>query len=74
VSAPAGPVTLAQLRRGPAAVDVTTAAAALGIGRSTLYDAIRAGHSPVRVIPVGRRRKVVTAELVALLEARTAAT
>jgi excisionase family DNA binding protein len=67
-------VTLAALRRAGPTVDVATAAAALGCGKSTLYDAIARGDAPVRVIPVGRRLRVPTAELIGLLEdARPAA-
>jgi hypothetical protein len=68
VTASAGPVTLADLRAMPAAVDVTTAARALGIGRSSAYDAIKAGTFPARVIAVAGRLRVVTASLIALLD------
>ena len=61
-------VTLAQLRKMPAAIDVTTAAAALDVGRSTLYAAIRAGDCPVRVLHVRTRMKIVTASVIELLE------
>ena len=61
-------LTLAQVRRLPATVDVPTAATALGVGRSTLYEAIRLGSSPVKVITVRRRVVVLTADLVRLLE------
>ena len=60
--------TLDQIRKWPATVDVETAALALGVGRATLYDAIREDTAPVRVITVGKRLKVLTASLVAVLE------
>lgn len=62
-------LTLAQVRKLPAACRVEDAAAVLGIGRATAYDLITAGKFPVRVIPVGRQMKVVTSALIALLEA-----
>ena len=59
--------TLAEIRQWPATVDVEKAAAALGISRTTAYEAIRRGDFPVAVISVRSRRRVVTAALVALL-------
>jgi hypothetical protein len=61
-------LTLAQVRRLPATVDVPTAAKALGIGRSTLYEAIRIGQSPVKTLTVQRRVVVLTADLLRVLE------
>jgi len=60
--------TLAEVRNWPPTVDVETAAAAIGVSRSTAYEAIRSGNFPVKVVIVGRRRLVITATLVALLE------
>jgi len=60
--------TLAEVRKWPATVDVETAAGALGVSRSTAYEAIRCGSFPVRVVTVSRRKVVITASLVALLE------
>jgi K+-transporting ATPase c subunit len=69
-----GGVTLAQVRKWPAVVDVSQAATALGISRSSLYAAIAEGAAPVQVIRVRRRQKVLTSSLVELLEGgRTAA-
>lgn len=65
-------VTLAALRKAGPTVDVTTAARALGIGRGTAYDAIARGDFPARTIAVGRRLRVVTAELIGLLEDKRA--
>jgi len=61
-------LTLAQVRKLPATIDVAVAASALGIGRSTLYEAIRLGESPVKTIEVRRRVLVLTADLVRVLE------
>jgi predicted DNA-binding transcriptional regulator AlpA len=60
--------TLREIRQWPATVDVPTAAAALGIGRSTLYDWIRIGQAPVKTISVRNRRVVITSSLIRLLE------
>jgi len=61
-------LTLAEVRKLPAAIDVPTAAAALGVSRSTAYEAIRIGTFPVPVITVMSKKVVVTAALIALLE------
>jgi hypothetical protein len=61
-------LTLAQVRRLPATIDVPTAARALGIGKTTLYEAIRVGSSPVKTITVQRRVVVLTADLLRVLE------
>lgn len=61
-------LTLAEVRKLPATVDVETAAAALGVSKSTAYESIRCGTFPVKVITVSRRKVVITATLVALLE------
>ncbi|WP_299489908.1 helix-turn-helix domain-containing protein [uncultured Gordonia sp.] len=47
--------------------DLTTAARALGISKSTAYASARAGTFPVRVIRVGSRYVVPTADLRAAL-------
>lgn len=61
-------LTLAQVRRLPATIDVGTAARALGIGRSTLYESVRLGTAPVKTLVVQRRVVVITADLIRLLE------
>lgn len=60
---------------GSVLTDLTTpttglavAAAALGIGRSTAYTLAAAGEFPCKVIRVGTRYRVVTADLRRLLE------
>lgn len=47
--------------------DLVTAARALGISKSTAYSAARGGTFPVRVIRVGARYVVPTADLKAAL-------
>ena len=59
--------TLAEVREWPATVDVATAARALGVATSTAYEWIARREFPVRVLTVGRRRRVVTADLIRLL-------
>jgi hypothetical protein len=70
---PARGMTMQQIRRLPAAIDVSTAADALGMSRSTLYMAIRGGYADVQVIRVNKRMKVLTATLISLLEGDRAA-
>ncbi len=60
--------TLEEVRQWPATVDVVMAARPFGIGRSHAYDLIKRGQFPVRVIRVGRRLRVVTADLLAVLD------
>ena len=61
-------LTLREIRKLPATIDVPTAARALGIGRATLYEAIRVGESPVKTISVRHRIVVLTADLIRVLE------
>lgn len=52
----------------PPVVDMyPTAAAVLGIGRTTAYELARRGEFPVPVLKVGSRYRVVTANLRELL-------
>jgi Helix-turn-helix domain len=60
--------TLTEIRHWPAAVDVTQAATALGISRASAYQAIASGEFPAATIRVNRRLKVLTADLVRVLE------
>jgi predicted DNA-binding transcriptional regulator AlpA len=67
-STPPGP-TLDEIRRWPATVSVEQAAAALGISRAHAYDAIRASTFPARALSVGRRIRVTTSSILAVLDA-----
>ncbi|MFD8945265.1 DNA-binding protein [Streptomyces californicus] len=61
--------TLEEIRTWPATISVPEAATALGISRSHLLVLIKRGESPVRTLSFGARHRVVTADLVRLLEA-----
>jgi excisionase family DNA binding protein len=58
---------IAQLRNGPPSVDLQTAAAVLGLGRTKAYEMARHGEFPVRVLRIGGSYRVPTAALLELL-------
>jgi len=60
-------MTLAELLALPLMVDVSTAAPALGLSRSTGYELARRGDFPCRVLHVGSSYRVPTAELLRVL-------
>jgi predicted DNA-binding transcriptional regulator AlpA len=60
-------LTRAELLALPAAVDVATAARALGLGRSTAYELARRDAFPCRVLRVGSSYRIPTAELLRVL-------
>jgi len=64
---PDGGMDRRELLALPAAVTIPTAARALGCGRSLAYDLARRGRFPCRVLRVGNRYIVPTAELLRLL-------
>jgi len=53
---------------GTKAVDVPTAAAILGIGRSAAYELIRAGLWPTPTLRLGKLIRIPTTLLLALIE------
>jgi hypothetical protein len=57
----------ADLHELPAVIDVMTAAAILGIGRTAAYQLIRSGRWPTPVLRLGSAIKIPTAKLLALL-------
>jgi hypothetical protein len=59
-------VTIAQLRATPT-VDLKTAAAALGLGRTKAYELARRGQFPCRVIRIGGAYRIPTPGLLELL-------
>lgn len=59
---PAG-MTRSELLALPVAIDLTTAARALGLGRSTAYELARRCEFPCSVLQVGSSYRVPTAEL-----------
>ncbi len=67
------PLTLAEVRRWPPTVNIEQAARALGVSRSSLYQAVGEGCAPVEVIRVRRTMRVLTHSLVELLEGSRAA-
>jgi excisionase family DNA binding protein len=60
------------LRQLPVVVDLLTAAAVLGIGRTTAYELVRTGRWPTPVLRLGSRIRVPTAALHELLSLSTA--
>ncbi len=60
-------LTRGELLALPAVVDVTTAARALGLGRSTAYELARRDEFPCRVIRVGSSYRIPTADLLRVL-------
>ena len=51
----------------PTVVDVPTAAAVLGIGRTAAYELIRTNRWPTRVLRMGKLIRIPTAPLLALV-------
>ncbi|HEX2807310.1 MAG TPA: helix-turn-helix domain-containing protein [Kineosporiaceae bacterium] len=58
---------LHQLAALPAVLDVPTAAAALGLSRTTAYELIRTGEWPTPVFRLGRLIRIPTAPILELL-------
>ena len=56
-----------EIRALPPVRDVPTAGRLLGLGRSAAYDLILAGAWPTPVLRLGRRLRIPTAPLLALL-------
>lgn len=57
-----------ELRGLPPVVDVTTAAAVLGIGRSAAYELIRAQQWPTPTLRLGKLIRIPTAPLLELVK------
>jgi hypothetical protein len=60
-------ISQAGLESLPPTVDIVTAARVLGCGRTLAYQLAQQGNFPCRVLRVGRRYLVVTADLLAVL-------
>jgi hypothetical protein len=60
-------LTTSQVRDLPVVVDLPTAAAVLGIGRTLAYELVRTGRFPTPVLRVGTQIKIPTAHLLELL-------
>lgn len=56
-------LTIDELLALPASIDLVTAGRALGIGRTLAHDLARRGQFPVRVLRLGNRYRVPTAEV-----------
>lgn len=56
-----------QLRRLPTVIDVPTAAAILGVGRTAAYELIRTNRWPTPVLHVGKLIRIPTAPLLRLV-------
>lgn len=63
-------MTSEQLRTLPTVVDVPTAAAILGIGRTAAYELIRTNRWPTPVLRMGKLIRVPTAPLLELVGVR----
>jgi excisionase family DNA binding protein len=61
------PMSIRQLLEAPTVVDLTTAARALGIGRTLAYRLVRDNRFPVPVLRAGRHYRVPSATLLAAL-------
>ena len=59
--------SITQLRDGPPSVDLMTAAAGLGMGRTKAYELARTGQFPVAVIRIGASYRVPVSGLLDLL-------
>ncbi|MFI6153981.1 hypothetical protein ACIBCA_14950 [Kitasatospora sp. NPDC051170] len=57
----------AELLRLPAAIDLDTANRAIGLGRSKGYELASLGAYPCRVLRLGKKYRVITADLLRLL-------
>lgn len=57
------PMSMTELLELPASVDLPTAGRAFGLGRTRTYELMRAGEFPVRVVRLGNKYRVPTAEL-----------
>jgi excisionase family DNA binding protein len=60
-------ISIRQLLDAPTVVDLTTAARALGIGRTLAYQLVRDNQFPVPVLRTGRHYRVPTATLLSTL-------
>jgi predicted DNA-binding transcriptional regulator AlpA len=66
----AGKFTEDDLRNLPPVVDVPTAAAVLGIGRSAAYDLIRTEKWPTPTVRLGKLIRIPTSALLDLIKVR----
>ncbi|WP_322779381.1 DNA-binding protein [Frankia sp. Cas4] len=62
------PLTLDEIRRLPAVVDLMTAARAFGLGRTLAYELARRGDFPCEVHRIGRLYRIKTSNLLHTLD------
>ena len=60
-------LTIEEVRKLPAMINVETAGRALNMGRSKSYDLAQRGEFPVKVRRFGREYRVATSDLLILL-------
>ena len=60
-------MTVEQVRSLPPVVDVPTAAAVLGLGRTAAYELIRLGNWPTPILRLGKLIRVPSAPLLELV-------
>lgn len=60
--------TADEIRAWPATVDLATGGSALGLSRSYSYELQRRGEFPIRTLKVGGKTRVITADLMRLLD------
>jgi hypothetical protein len=63
-------MTIARAESLPPVVDVVTAAAILGIGRTAAYELIRTGGWPTPVLRLGKLIRIPTGPLLELIQLR----
>lgn len=61
-------LTRAELLALPASIDILTAGRAFGIARTTTYALARSGEFPCKVIRAGKSYRVITADLLRVLD------
>ena len=61
-------LTAGELRALPATVDLVTGGRAFGLGRTTAYELARNGQFPCKLLRTGRTYRVITADLLRVLE------
>jgi hypothetical protein len=67
------PPSLDEVRGWGATTDIPRAGACFGIGRSRSYELAKSGDFPVRTIQVGSTHRVLTSELLAVLDPASSA-
>lgn len=64
------PCTYDEIRQWPASVPLVQAARAFGLGRTAAYKMALGGTFPARTVKVGRRYRVATEDILAVLGAK----